>query len=213
MTGTLLSLCRTPHSCNRWPPFKKSTSCMKKLSFYFSILILIVLVGFNSCTIEKRLYQPGYYVDWHIANRKSKTNAEIELKKGQETVCEDKIVVENNVEKIEDFIRPITIQELEPVFTSNDESLNNVEIINLTKQKNSLNYETKENVSEVLVTKNKENVPKSPEICKSKLPVNDLAIAGFGLSILSIIFFTGAMLSDSVVFSIFLFLLPSLNYS
>ena len=38
---------------------------MKNKSYYLALSILLASIGFNSCTIKKRLYQPGYHVQWN----------------------------------------------------------------------------------------------------------------------------------------------------
>ena len=38
---------------------------MKNRSWYLVLSILCVSISFNSCTIKKRLYQPGYHVQWN----------------------------------------------------------------------------------------------------------------------------------------------------
>ena len=159
---------------------------MKKPSFYFPLLILIVLVGFNSCTIEKRSYQPGYHVDWHNANRKSKTNTEIELNKSQEAVYEEKIVVENNVEKIKDFIQPDNSQEIEPVFASNDENSNNIEIIKITNQKKTVSSNIRKEELESYESLIKKKTTKSSETINTNRKVHWAAILGLILCIIGL---------------------------
>ncbi|PLX05784.1 MAG: hypothetical protein C0596_19010 [Marinilabiliales bacterium] len=110
---------------------------MQKQTSFFLLLILILIVGLNSCSIEKRSYQPGYYVDWHNVNRKSNDNPEdksIELK---ETTSHDKKAKNNNIDKIKDFNQDETISELEPTYASND---NNVNYFQETAINNKFNY-------------------------------------------------------------------------
>ncbi|PLX05785.1 MAG: hypothetical protein C0596_19015 [Marinilabiliales bacterium] len=103
---------------------------MKKQSYFFLFVILILIVGLNSCTIEKRSYQPGYYVDWHNVNRKSNTNPEDKSVEQKETAFQEKTTEANNVDKIEDFDQPEAIQEYETVYASNDDNYENINIVN-----------------------------------------------------------------------------------
>ncbi|PLX05789.1 MAG: hypothetical protein C0596_19035 [Marinilabiliales bacterium] len=111
---------------------------MQKQTYIFLFLILILIAGLNSCTIEKRSYQPGYYVDWHNVNRKSDANPENNSVEQQETASYENKIKKNNVEKIEDFIQPIAIQKIEPVYASNNENINDIEVVNTTDQNSTL---------------------------------------------------------------------------
>lgn len=178
---------------------------MKKQLLNFSILILIVLFGFNSCTIKKRSYQPGYYTDWNNVTKKSKTNPENLSKQQQE-----KFVVENNVDEFEDFNQREIIQEYEPVYASSDEN-NKIEITNPTNQKNSFSTNTKRSTTETYQPAIIEKPKKSLDLINGDTELHWAAIAGFGSSILawasmigwislqsflilSLIFFYGSML-------------------
>jgi cation transport ATPase len=158
---------------------------MKKQLFYSSILVLFVIIGFNSCTIEKRSYQPGYYVDWHNLNRKSKTNPENLPEQGQKTVYDEMIVVETTNDKIDEFNQPITNQEIEPFYASNDENANRLEITNTTKQKSTSTY----NTQKVDIKINKSGITKktisSDKANNESKKLHWKAIIGFVFSILS----------------------------
>lgn len=46
---------------------------MKTKNSQFLCIAFSMIIGFSSCTIEKRLYQPGYNTNWLSLNKKNKT--------------------------------------------------------------------------------------------------------------------------------------------
>ncbi|MDD4408971.1 MAG: hypothetical protein PHC47_03920 [Clostridia bacterium] len=147
---------------------------------------MILIVSFNSCTIEKRSYQPGYYVDWHNFNRKSNPNPEVLSELEQQPVCQGKLREENSVDKIEDFNQPEVIQGIEPVFSSSDESLNNVELINFTNQKKTVSSNIRKEELESYGSLIKEKTIKSSETIHTHRKVHWAAILGLILCIIGL---------------------------
>jgi len=159
---------------------------MKKQSYFFLFVILILIVGLNSCTIEKRSYQPGYYVDWHNLNRKSNTNPEDKSVEQKVTAFHEKEVKENNVVKIKDFNQPEVIHGIEPVFSSSDESLNNVEIIKFTNQKKTVSSNIRKEELESYESLIKEKTTKSSDTINTHRKVHWAAILGLILCIIGL---------------------------
>ena len=186
---------------------------MKKRTYYFSILLLLLIVGLNSCTLKKRTYQPGYYVDWHNVNKKSKSETESLSRQKQKAVSNEEIVAKNSFDEIKGFNQPTDNQEIELVLSSADESINNVEIINKSNQKKSFNYETKKEEIEENATLRKKNTSKSSGNNNNDLPVYFGATSGLVLSILSVLFYVGAYYSESIIIGLFLLLLPSFIFA
>jgi hypothetical protein len=196
---------------------------MKKQSLYFLLLIIIVLVGFNSCTIKKRLYQPGYHVEWHKIKKDNKLNQGNVALAQNDIDSEAEVASEYQEDNIEDSNNSEITQEFEPVYASNDENTNNIEIINSSKQKNTFSDNSKNVPSEIC----KPSLARifNPSDCNTKgtdfksAPargtneagkVQWTAIAGFASGLLSIfllIFFAELMLSVlfgivAIIFSI-----------
>lgn len=112
---------------------------MNKRKYIFLFFAVIVVVSFNSCTIKKRSYQPGYYVDWHNSNVRSKTSSSIESLQSCDYEDKEVVIIENeegkkneNINftdnKIRDFNQPEVGQDFEPIFALNNQD-NYYEII------------------------------------------------------------------------------------
>src|SRR3990167_4643788 len=81
----------------------------------FLLLVGIVLIFLSSCTIEKRLYSPGYHVEWkkhhRITNQNELPNVRMEDKSSSEYgVRNSELVEEKNVTgyKLEVALEPET---------------------------------------------------------------------------------------------------------
>lgn len=180
---------------------------MKKHSYVLLIISAFLMIGVGSCTIKKRSYQPGYYVDWHNVNKKSKSNSENISAENLETANEENKVIETVVEQNEMLHYPEIEQDNSPVFSSIDESRNNIEIVNAIEQSKLNIYESIENKSECSTLVCKDIDPESSKNGDEELPVNDLATAGLVLSALSLITLGALMLSDSLL-ALILLLIP-----
>jgi hypothetical protein len=177
---------------------------MKKQSFYFFLLILIVLVGFNSCTIKKRLYQPGYQVEWHKINKETKPNQRNEVLASNDMDNKEEMIVENQETVIESSYQNEIIQEFEPIYASNEDNISHADIIISTKQKDTTSYRIK-NVDSVtnkiiILDNNKTLVDKH----YSKEPVSEFANTGFVLSIISMVMIIGSLFSSKAIILLFL---------
>jgi hypothetical protein len=157
---------------------------MKKQSFYFFLLLLIVLVGFNSCTIKKRLYQPGYQVEWHKINKETKPNPSNEALASNDMDNKDESVFENQEIIADESNQTEIIQEDEPVYASNDENANNIEIINSTKHKNTFTTNSKKVTFEIYKSGIRERTIKSPVLNKQEKEIHNAAIIGIVFCIL-----------------------------
>jgi hypothetical protein len=86
---------------------------MSKIKLYFSILILLE-VCFSSCTMEKRIYSPGYHVEWKNGNRifgkkelvPDISREQIELNKLEAIEQSEKVsyMIDNSNEVIDQYI-------------------------------------------------------------------------------------------------------------
>ena len=72
---------------------------MSKTKFYF-LNLLLVLVCFSSCTVEKRIYSSGYHVKWKndqkVFAEKSKKE-DIKTIRSKITESKEELVVANNI--------------------------------------------------------------------------------------------------------------------
>ena len=59
---------------------------MKNKSYYLALSILLASIGFNSCTIKKRLYQPGYHVQWNKTVKETNSTEVENVEKCQKVV-------------------------------------------------------------------------------------------------------------------------------
>jgi hypothetical protein len=107
---------------------------MKKPKYIFLFFAVIIVVSFNSCTIEKRSYQPGYYVDWHNSNTRSKISSSVESLECNDYEDKEIGIIENgegkkneNINytdsKIRDFNQPEVDQDFEPIFALNNQDI------------------------------------------------------------------------------------------
>ncbi|HNQ68619.1 MAG TPA: DUF4190 domain-containing protein [Bacteroidales bacterium] len=102
---------------------------MQKHRFYFLLLVLIVLIGINSCTVKKRLYQPGYYVEWNKANKDSKHRPVIAESESNQKEKRNETVTKAQNCNSENICLSENAPDDETVFASNDLSNHNLEIV------------------------------------------------------------------------------------
>jgi uncharacterized membrane protein len=162
---------------------------MKKQLLYFSILFSIVLLGFNSCTIKKRLYEPGYHVEWNKTIKETKPNQKDVTFASENIVDEEKIVSVNQEDIIVEYNQTEITQEFEQVYASNDENTNYNEIINSKQQKITFTTNMEASESGVSASVKKEKKIKPSELTKGSKKIHRVAILGLVLSILSVVFF------------------------
>lgn len=153
-------------------------------NFYLILIILIgVILALQSCTVKKRLYQPGYHVEWF------KPHKEIKLAKGNENIAisENDYAVEQIVENNDIYdqqpVPTIYCDDSESIYASNSETKVISEIVNsqpkvisTTICKNE-NHETHKND----ITKNK---PSLKEVKNDDKTIHYAAIIGLVLCIL-----------------------------
>lgn len=113
-----------------------------------SILILCFIL-FNSCSIKKRAYRKGYYIDW-IHHKKNKVSGD-EIK-AKEITEQPIILSSKNVFQIQQQIK-------EPVLTENSETVKTVTSIK-TKQQTLSNPIVVEKVVKHVTVSKAENPPK-----------------------------------------------------
>jgi len=129
---------------------------MKKKNLNFLLIVLIVITGFGSCTVKKRLYQPGYFVEWHKLAREKNTQ---QSKDASEIVSYDNsrdLNVDESQIIEEQSVQHDNSDGIEPVYVSTDEDLTNIEIVKDAHNKNSFNTETKTPISEKSLSAKKE---------------------------------------------------------
>lgn len=160
---------------------------MKKLSFPLFLFIIIIIVGFNSCTIKKRLYQPGYHVEWHKINKESKTTQGKESLLSNDLSIEE-IDVKNQENIIEEPNHADDAQEFEPVYASNDENINNTEFVTAFSQERPFKTYNKKETTICHESKNKEKNIKISYLTKAERPgkIHWTAILGLSLCVLSL---------------------------
>ncbi len=153
----------------------------------FVLLLTVILIGFNSCTVKKRLYQPGYHVEWHNSNKKHKTQQKSD-KHIHHDKGENQVAVYENSDNASYKTKPIGIpQESESSYASSDENMDNLEIIRSSKEKPSFfaeNTRATPDTNKYVVDKDNPNSVNSSEI---KPKMHWAATTGFILSILGLI--------------------------
>lgn len=102
---------------------------MKKHRFYFLLSVLTVLIGINSCSVKKRLYQPGYYVQWNKANKEFKHQPVRAESGSNEEEGSDEAVSRDQNCHTGDICLSEYVPDDEMVYASNDISNNNPEIV------------------------------------------------------------------------------------
>ena len=162
---------------------------MKKQFSVYILLLLVMIVGLNSCTIKKRSYQPGYYVDWHNTNKKVKSNPEISKLNLPETTIEEKSETQDIINISKDNIQSSEDQDAELIFASSEE--NNIDIITTssTNQQNAILYNS--NNKNYEINESGATIEEDFHIIKSA-DENDIhwtTIVGFSLNILAALAF------------------------
>ena len=174
---------------------------MKKQFSDYILLLLVIIVGLNSCTIKKRSYQPGYYVDWHNTNKKVKSNPEISKLNLPETTIEEKSETQDIINISKDNIQSSEDQNAELIFASSEENPENLVIINYSSNRESVIGNKNRTKTEIPQQKTIEKEKKSSVISNSARKVHWSALVGFSLGIISIFSFYTMGLA-SIIFSI-----------
>ncbi len=151
------------------------------------LITTVILIGFNSCTVKKRLYQPGYHVEWHNSNKKHKTQQKSD-KHIHHDKGENQVAAYENSDNASYKTKPIKIpQESESSYASNDENMDNLEIIRSSKEKPSFFTESTQatpDTNKYVVDKDN---PDSEKSSKTKKDTHWTATGGYILSLFSLI--------------------------
>ena len=151
------------------------------------LITTVILIGFNSCTVKKRLYQPGYHVEWHNSNKKHKTQQESE-KHIHHNNGDNQVAAYQNPDDASYKTKPIEIpQESESSYASSDDNMDNLEIIRSSKEKPSFfaeNTQATPDTNKYVVDKDNPDTVNSSEI---KPKMHWAAITGFTLSIIGLL--------------------------
>jgi len=137
---------------------------MRKQYFNFLVLIVIVVAGFGSCTVKKRLYQPGYYVEWHKPSKEIKSLQSNDSQILNTSENDEKIVIDDKESIAEKTVQPEINTDFELAYASNDEDLTQIEIVNSGQKENRFNTTAKSIISEKSVTGKKEKKLKPSDI-------------------------------------------------
>ncbi len=108
---------------------------MRKQFLYFTILLSTVLIGFNSCTIKKRLYEPGYHIDWNKKNKNTELFTKKETLQSNAINYNEEVFVDNHRDIIEESNQAEKNQEFESVYASSDVQADNIDITNSNSKK------------------------------------------------------------------------------
>jgi hypothetical protein len=161
---------------------------MKKIiTIAFGLFLLLMLIGLNSCSVNKRLYQPGYHVEWHKSNKNHKTHQENEKLAQDHKKEQQEVTYKNQSVKKPDYKQAEISQDYEPTYALNDENANNLEIISLSKQKQSLFTDTKQAVPDTIKYVVNKDDPDSAKSAENQKETHWAAITGFILAIISLI--------------------------
>jgi hypothetical protein len=180
---------------------------MKKQLFFFLLLVASLIVGFNSCTLKKRLYQPGYHVEWHKINNETDPHSKNKSLTLTEEHGKEKNINENQETIVNESYQTMIISDFEQVYASNDEKVSNVEIANSNKQNG-----TRSDLIKKVTPENNESIMNektinSSNLTKEERKIHWAAIVGFFLSLFVLCLFSIS------VFAAILFALAGLMFS
>lgn len=138
------------------------------------LILILTLVIFNTCTIEKRVHQRGYFVQWHNSLKKeSKTNPLKESEEVEKSAAEvDKTVIEDST-NFQSSARNITNQDSDEAGKTKNSELNTTDLKELDGS-----------ISDIVANEEKnQDTPKPIENGEDK--TETMALTAFVFSILS----------------------------
>lgn len=71
---------------------------MGKIRLSCSFLLIIIFLS-NSCSIEKRIYKPGFYIDWHKKGLDSKLKTQDNVESEKDLLGKHKTIFANEIEE------------------------------------------------------------------------------------------------------------------
>ncbi|MBT6030357.1 MAG: hypothetical protein HOH13_08625 [Crocinitomicaceae bacterium] len=160
---------------------------MKNRSWYLVLSILCVSISFNSCTIKKRLYQPGYHVQWHKTVKESNSNAIENVEKSSELHSEAEATVVKQSIKAEQTFQPEIAAADEPIYASTEMNQFSTSNSKLPIRNRVFSLKTKKRTTAPINAKMRETFPTSIEEDNVKRKVKGLLIAAIFSAIIAFI--------------------------
>lgn len=156
-----------------------------------SILLLLVFILSNACSVDKRLHNPGYHVEWknskiptsvkNYSNQKLASNCENLVVDSQKEIREEEELKREEIP----FSKDIT----KDLFRENREKVNSKKA-NTLEKKPKIEIELVEGNSKTLVNKQeKSKLPVFKDNKKNDKEINRLAIIGLALVLSSLLLF------------------------
>ncbi|MDD3741568.1 MAG: hypothetical protein PHH30_10025, partial [Bacteroidales bacterium] len=134
--------------------------------------------GINSCTVKKRLYQPGYYVEWNKKNKELKhQTVKAEIKSNEEEGSNEAVAEDQNCNIGDTYLLENTPND-EMVYASNDLSNNNLEIVKSKSQNHTLHISSEKLLSGFYKSAIGEKSFKSKDVVDKTKDLDWTAIAG-----------------------------------
>ncbi len=160
---------------------------MKRQKLYCSILLfLLIVIGFNSCTIKKRLYQPGYHVERQKLSKKTQSHSDnitsVDLIDIKDNI---NVISDNHKKKVTDSRQEENYQELDQLYATNN--TNEIEIQYSNNSNSTFSIKPSKSGTKILKNGNKGNSSKPKTLIDGGNKFHRGAITGFALSVFSVL--------------------------
>ena len=172
---------------------------MKNRSWYLVLSILCVSISFNSCTIKKRLYQPGYHVQWNKTVKEPNSTEVENVENSSELHSEAEATAVKQSIKAEQTFQPEIAAADEPIYASTEMNQFNTGSSKLPTRNPIFSLKTKKTTTAPVNAKMRKTFPTSIEEDKVKSEEKKLLKLAFVLGIISCIFLAGGWLMRSVL--------------
>jgi len=141
---------------------------MKNRSWYLVLSILCVSISFNSCTIKKRLYQPGYHVQWNKTVKEPNSTEVENVENSSELHSEAEATAVKQSIKAEQTFQPEIAAADEPIYASTEMNQFSTSNSKLPIRNRVFSLKTKKRTTAPINAKMRETFPTSIEEDKVK---------------------------------------------
>ena len=160
---------------------------MKNRSWYLVLSILCVSISFNSCTIKKRLYQPGYHVQWNKTVKEPNSTEVENVENSSELHSEAEATAVKQSIKAEQTFQPEIAAADEPIYASTEMNQFNTGSSKLPTRNRVFSLKTTKTTTAPINAKMRETFPTSIEEDKVKRKGKGLLIAAIFSGIIAFI--------------------------
>ncbi len=160
---------------------------MKNKSYYLALSILLASIGFNSCTIKKRLYQPGYHVQWNKTVKETNSIEVENVENSSELHSEAEATAVKQSIKAEQSFQPEIAAADEPIYASTEMNQLNTGSSKLPIRNRVFSIKTKKTTTAPINAKMRETFPTSIEEDKVKRKGKGVLIAAIFSGIIAAI--------------------------